>query len=137
MRRLFVDTAGWMAMADAKDPIHLASLQVRDAWLEDAGILVTSNYVVDETLTLIRMRLGMDAAEQWWEMVAQSSRCKLEWISPDLADKAIHWFFKWKDQPFSYTDCTSFVVMKSLGIDYALTADRHFITAGFTIFPNS
>lgn len=135
MKKLFVDTAGWMAMADAKDPSHMASQLARDRWLEVAGILVTTNYVIDETLTLIRMRLGMDSAAKWWEMVAQSPRCQVEWITPDRAENATRWFFKWQDQSFSFTDCTSFAVMVELGLVKALTADRHFITAGFDILP--
>lgn len=135
MNRLFVDTAGWMAMADAKDPIHLSALQIRDRWLEEDGILVMSNYVVDETLTLIRMRLGMAAVQQWWAMVSQSARCKIEWITPDRAERAIRWFFQWQDQSFSFTDCTSFALLTELGIQKVLTADGHFITAGFEILP--
>jgi len=135
MKRLFVDTAGWMAMADGKDPLHTSSLAARDQWLEQGGLLSISNYVVDETLTLIRIRLGMNAAERWWEVVSQSPRCRTEWITPDRKEKAIRWFFKWQDQSFSFTDCTSFVVMRELGIEKVLTADRHFITAGFEILP--
>ena len=135
MKRLFVDTAGWMSMADAKDPLHLACLRTRDHWLEEGGILILSNYVIDETLTLIRMRLGLGAAERWWELVGQSPRCKTEWINPDRMEKAIKWFFKWQDQTFSFTDCTSFVIMTEFGIEKVLTADRHFITAGFEILP--
>jgi predicted nucleic acid-binding protein len=60
MKRLFVDTAGWMAMADSKDPMHTPFRTARDQWLEAGGILVVSNYVIDETLTLIRMRLSLD-----------------------------------------------------------------------------
>ena len=135
MKRLFVDTAGWMAMADAKDPLHSSSMRARDRWLEEGGILILSNYVLDETLTLIRMRLGIGFAEQWWDLISQSPRCKTEWITPDRAEKAVRWFFKWRDQLFSFTDCTSFVIMTELGIEMALTADHHFITAGFQIFP--
>ena len=136
MKQLFVDTAGWMAMADSRDPLHTSSLRVRDKWLEEDGILTVSNYILDETLTLIRMRLGMGAAEQWWELVSQSPRCKTEWITPSRAEKAIRWFFKWQDQTFSFTDCTSFVIMTELGKEKALTADHHFITAGFEILPS-
>lgn len=136
MKRLFVDTAGWMAMADAKDPMHTSFRTARDQWLEAGGMLVISNYVVDETLTLIRMRLGLDAAERWWEQVSESPRCRTEWVTPDRAERAVHWFFRWQDQAFSFTDCTSFVLMKELRIEKALTADHHFLTAGFEIFPS-
>ena len=136
MKRLFVDTAGWMAMADARDPLHPSSLRARDRWLEEGGVLTLSNYVVDETLTLIRMRLGIGAAEKWWDLVSQSRRCRTEWISPDREGKAVRWFFKWRDQSFSFTDCTCFVIMTELGIEKALTADHHFITAGFEILPS-
>ena len=131
MKRLFVDTAGWMAMADGSDPLHIASMTARDDWLKNGGILCSSNYVVDETLTLVRMRLGMGAARKWWMMISQSPRCKIEWITPEREEKAVDWFFRWRDQSFSFTDCTSFVVMKELAISEVLTADRHFITAGF------
>jgi uncharacterized protein len=134
-KRLFVDTAGWMAMADAKDPLHSRSIYARDRWLEKDGIPATSNYILDETLTLIRMRIGIDAAEKWWAMVSESPRCIVEWIGPEETEKAVRWFFGWKDQSFSFTDCTSFVLMRKLGIEKALTGDRHFMIAGFQILP--
>ena len=64
MRNLFVDTGGWMALADESDPLHMDCTRARDTWLEQGGTLVTSDYVVDETLTLIRMRISIDAAER-------------------------------------------------------------------------
>jgi predicted nucleic acid-binding protein len=133
--RLFVDTAGWMAMADSKDPLHLKSIDTRDHWLEKDGILTTSNYILDETLTLIRMRIGIEAAAKWWTMVSKSPRCTVEWIGPEEQEKAIQWFFGWKDQSFSFTDRTSFVLMQKLGIEKALTGDRHFMIAGFQTLP--
>ena len=122
-------------MADAGDPLHIKSVGLRDNWLEKGGVLVTSNYILDESLTLIRMRLGIEAAEKWWMMVSESPRCNVEWITPERNEKAVRWFFTWKDQSFSFTDCTSFTVMRELGIEDVLTGDRHFATAGFSIHP--
>jgi len=135
MNLLFVDTAGWMSMADKSDHRHLDSIRIRDEWLGQGGILITTNYIVDETLTLIRIRLGVEAAEKWWEQVSDSSRLQVEWISAEIAEKALGWFFRWRDQSFSFTDCTSFVVMRELRLKRALTGDKHFIAAGFEILP--
>src|SRR5881396_4089497 len=55
--------------------------------------------------------------------------------SPTRAEKARSWFFRWKDKDFSFTDCTSFVVMRELGQRRALTTDHHFAQAGFEMVP--
>jgi predicted nucleic acid-binding protein len=88
-----------MSLADESDPLHIGSMKIRDRWLEQGGILVTSDYVVDETLTLIRMRISINAAERWWGQVSESPRVKWEWINTERAEKARAWFFKWKDKP--------------------------------------
>ena len=50
-------------MADAADPMHAASRGSRDAWLRSGGNLISTDYVIDETLTLIRMRLGLRVSQ--------------------------------------------------------------------------
>jgi hypothetical protein len=135
MRPLFVDTAGWVACADEADPAHRQAIGARDGWLEAGGVLVTTDYVVDETLTLVRMRLGLDAAEIWWQQVEGSQRLRWEFISLARADKARGLFFRYRDKDFSFTDCTSFVVMRELQLQEALTTDRHFMQAGFRVNP--
>ena len=134
-RRLFVDTAGWMSMADGNDRLHVECINVRDQWLKKGNLLLTTNYVIDETLTLIRKRIGLEGAERWWAQVSESPRLKVEWIDFERADKALRWFFKWRDKSFSFTDCTSFVVMRELRLKKALTGDKHFIEAGFEVLP--
>jgi hypothetical protein len=98
-------------------------------------MLVTSDFVMDETLTLFRIRLGLDAAERWWELVSSSSRVTWEWIDPSRAEAARAWFFRWRDKEFSFTDCTSFVIMKERRLKSALTSDKHFAMAGFELLP--
>jgi len=136
MRGLFVDTAGWIACANAADPAHKRTVASRDGWLHDGGVLVTTDYVVDETLTLLRVRYGVGVAEAWWRQVDSSSRLRREYIGLDRADKARDLFFRYTDKEFSFTDCTSFVVMRELKLREALTTDRRFQQAGFLTLPH-
>jgi predicted nucleic acid-binding protein len=59
-----MDTSGWAAGADAADSAHDRCCEVRDSALEAGRTPVTTDSVVDETLTLLRIRLGLDAAER-------------------------------------------------------------------------
>jgi uncharacterized protein len=98
---------------------------------------VTTDYVMDETLTLIRVRLSLMAAEAWWAQLEGSSRLRWEWIGVARAEKARGLFFRHRDKSYSFTDCTSFVVMKELKLKQALTIDRHFRQMGFDVLPSA
>jgi predicted nucleic acid-binding protein len=135
MKPLFVDTAGWMACADAGDPKHLEARSARDHWLEQGYLLLTTDYVIDETLTLLRFRLGIDAAEEWWHTLSTSRRVRHELIDGDRAERARAIFFRYRDKDFSFTDCTSFALMRELRLRAALTTDRHFRKVGFEVVP--
>ena len=137
MRAVFVDTAGWVACADAADPAHARSREARDAALEAGHTLVTTDFVVDETLTLIRFRLGLPAADAWWQQVDRSARLRWERIDASRFEKARHVFFQYRDKDFSFTDCTSFVIMRELRLTHALTTDRHFRQMGFQLLPGA
>jgi len=135
MKGLFVDTAGWMAVINAGDPAHERAAAARDRWLEEGGLLVTTDYVADETLTLLRVRHGLSTAEAWWRQVDGSTHVRWEAINLARADKARGIFFRYADKAFSFTDCTSFVVMRELKLRDALTTDRYFAQAGFVTLP--
>lgn len=137
MTALFVDTAGWMACADASDPAHRRACAARDAALEDRVALVTTDFVVDETLTLLRLRIGLAAAEAWWTQVDGSARLRWERITVERFERARGLFFKYRDKDFSFTDCTSFAVMQELRLKRALTTDRHFRQMGFQVVPGA
>ena len=137
MKALFVDTEGWMACADGADPAHVQSYAARDAALEAGQTLVTTDFVVDEALTLIRLRLGLDAAEAWWQQVDGSPRLRWERIDSARFERARHLFFQYRDKDFSFTDCSSFVVMREIRLTHAITTDGHFRQMGFQILPRS
>jgi predicted nucleic acid-binding protein len=136
MKGLFVDTAGWVACADAAEPAHSKAVAAMDTWLQEGGVLITTDYVADETLTLLRVRFGLGTAEAWWQQVDGSPRLRWEYIGLARADKARGVFFRHRDKEYSFTDCTSFVVMRELKLREALTTDHHFTQAGFVTLPN-
>jgi predicted nucleic acid-binding protein len=103
--------------------------------LEAGQALVTTDFVVDETLTLVRMRLGVAAAGVWWRQIDGSSRLRWERISVERFDRARALFFRRRDKAYSFTHCTSFVVMQELKLKEALTTDRPFRQMGLTVVP--
>ena len=135
MKLLFVDTAGWVAMADGAEPLGASTRAARDGWLADGGRLLTTDYIVAETLTVLRARLGLAAAEAWWTQIAASQRLRWEMVDPSRADKARAIFFRFRDKAFSFVDCTSFVVMREVRVAEALTLDDHFRQMGFRVLP--
>jgi predicted nucleic acid-binding protein len=93
-----------MACADEADPAHHRALPSRDAALESGTVLVITDYIIDEALTLIRVRLTLAAAEAWWAQLEGSSRLRWEWIGMARAEKACDIFFRHRDKSYSFTD---------------------------------
>ena len=135
MRQMFVDTAAWVAAADSRDTAGSAVREARDQWLLSEGVLTTTDYVIDETLTTIRFRLGLDAAEAWWLQIDGSARLRIESINEPRRERARTLFFRYRDKDFSFTDCCSFAVMRELRIRRALTLDHHFRQMRFEVVP--
>jgi predicted nucleic acid-binding protein len=135
MKPIFVDTSGWMACADVSDAAHLQVRTARDAALRDGRLLLTTDFVADETLTLIRLRLGLDAARAWLRQVEDSPRLRWERIDEKRFERSRELFFRFHDKEYSFTDCTSFALMRELKLTDALATDRHFRQAGFQSLP--
>lgn len=135
MKAMFVDTGAWMACADGADPAHTSCGRARDGALEDGAMLVTTDFVIDETLTLIRFRLGLSAANAWWQQIDGSARLRWERIEADRFERARHLFFQYRDKDLSFTDCTSIAVMRELKLTTVMTTDRHFQQVGFDVLP--
>lgn len=97
----------------------------------------TSNFVLDETITLLARRTTYKfAAERARKLLASTSLIVLR---PDQGDEesALNIFKKHADQGVSFTDCTSVVLMKRQNTKCAFSFDRHFLIAGFEVEPQS
>ena len=74
--------------------------------------LVTTDYVLDETATLLLARGRGHLAEPLFESIAASKACQMEWVDPDRFHASRQMFLKHLDQGWSFTDCVSFHVMR-------------------------
>ncbi len=135
MSAVFVDTGGWMACGDRADPAHARCATARDRALEAGRTLITTDFVVDETLTLMRFRLGVRAANAWWQQIDGSRRLRWERVDSERFERARHLFFQYGDKDLSFTDCTSIAVMRELKLTTVITTDRHFQQVGFDVLP--
>lgn len=97
---------------------------------------MTSTYVLDEVFTLVRMRWGHAPAVAIGEKLWQSRWCHVVDVVEQTRLAAWQIFVRYDDQAFSFTDCTSFALMRELGLTEAFTFDRRdFIVAGLTPLP--
>lgn len=132
MKRVFVDTSGWYAYARKDDPAHEGASAALEKW---EGRLVTTDYIFDETVTLARARLGPASAVKIGETLLDSGVVELVTLLPEDFEEAWDLFKKGKDKAWSFTDCTSFAVMRRLRLHAAIATDRHFRQAGFDALP--
>lgn len=136
-RSVFVDTSAWYALIDRRDTAHAPTSGLVSRLVADGVRLVSTDYVLDESYTLARARSGSEAAFALVDMIEATSALDLEWIGSERFDRAVALFRKYGDQAFSFTDCTSFAVMRERGLTDVITRDQHFRIAGFNLLPKS
>ena len=123
MPYIFVDTSAWYALLDKSDANHNAAVKFKDALVHP---LVTSNYIVDEVITLSRNRLGHNVAVEIGEKLWNESIATLIHVTTQDEKKAWEIFVTYHDKNFSFTDCTSFALMERIGMTEAFAFDEHF-----------
>ncbi|MEM7481050.1 MAG: PIN domain-containing protein [Acidobacteriota bacterium] len=132
MQRLFVDTSVWFAYVNRRDPDHASVCELIRSF---EGRLMTSNYVFDETVTLCRMRLGHPIGQRVGTVLRDPS--SVEQIRLTVADEMAAWilFKERSDKHYSFTDCTSFVLLRRLRLVRVAALDADFRREGFTLLP--
>jgi len=130
---IFVDTSALVARYLSGDTWYQRAAPIWDQ-LEDQRVpLVISSLVMEETCTMVGRRAGHRFAANKMRLLYASKRVTI--LRPEEEDerKALYLFEKYGDQRVSFTDCTSFVLMRRHRIPKAFTFDRHFRIAGFDV----
>ncbi len=133
----FADTGGWFALFVPGDINHAAALawfaQQRQPPLTTGYVI---DYVIDETLTLLRARGQAEVALNLGQQFFDGALATVYYLTEDDIQQSWQVFRRYADKYWSFTDCTSKFVMEKLGITEAFAFDQHFRQFGtVTVVP--
>ena len=139
---LFIDTWGWLTLYDRQESAHQQTVKFYQDFWHQKGNIYTTDYVLDETFTLLFKRLNNYQANQAMQTLLKSfenQKFHQIFINEKRFAKTCLLRSKYIDKPrISFTDLSSMVVMKEYGITFILTGDDHFnqVGMGFIQVPN-
>lgn len=124
---IFLDTSAFYALVDEHDINYRRANELFEQILEER--LLTHNYVITESISLIQRRLGLALAASF-EMTTRNF--EVVWVSQEIHREAVT---RWANgrRTLSFVDTVSFVVMKRYEIDTAFAFDSDFVAAGFNV----
>ncbi|HBK60437.1 MAG TPA: hypothetical protein DDZ84_06535 [Firmicutes bacterium] len=134
--KVFVDTSAWIALLALKDAHHIHAEGAFAGLLAGNALVVTSNYIVDETVTWLRMRAGYEVAVSFREIIYQSQECSrlhLAWITEPIERKAWELFTRHPGLKLSLTDCTTAVLAAQLKL-HIWSYDSDFAAIGCSVW---
>ncbi len=131
VKRVFLDTNGWLALLNASDALHRAADAVWKELGKRAYSVVLTDWVVAETGNGLARSPDRNRFGQAVRRLTLSSRVRVIYVSEPLLQHALALYEARLDKTWGLVDCASFVVMEEEGIDEAFSNDRHFQQAGF------
>jgi len=129
--KIFIDTSGFYALMVKNDEKHSLACGIVEEAKTGKYSFLSSDYVIDETVTLLKARRFAHAVPNFLEIIETSNVCTVEWTNSGRFKIASTFCTKHLDKDYSFTDCLIITLMKELGLKRILTKDAHFKTAGF------
>jgi len=131
---IFVDTWGWLALGHRRDAHHHKVKECFESRQQRREMIHTSDYVLDELITLLFRRERAAEAEEFIDgLFAEQVAGKLQIhrVTPERFMLALEMRRRLRDKPLiSFTDLSSVVIMNELGIKEVLRQDEHFVHVG-------
>lgn len=130
---LFIDTSAFLAVLNANDRFHQPARAAWNEILSSDTVLFTSNYILLETTTLLQHRFGIEAVRLFESDIRPI--LELGWVEETIHQQAMSALLVANRRELSLVDCTSFELMRQLGLDIVFTFDPHFGEQGFKLLP--
>ena len=129
--KIYVDTSAFYALLDRSDKYHKQASTLWPTLLDEDVTLITSNYVVSETVALLQNRIGFEAANLWYRDIL--GVLEIWWVDEDTHQRAYELWLNLGRMRFSLVDCVSFVTMHHHQIEKAFCFKPHFTDHGFDL----
>lgn len=139
--KVIIDTWGWLSIWDKKEKRNEEVSKYYENALTENAAIYTTDYILDETITLLFRRLPYEKADEFISIIQEAKEKRvlyIEKIHDERFEASISLRKKYKDKPaISFTDLSTMVVMKEIGIKQIITSDKHFLKVGmgFEIIP--
>ena len=132
----FVDTSALLAVMNQADAVHGDARKTWEMLTSGRATLVTTNYVLLETISILQHRVGVAAVRTFHDDIVPV--LTIEWISSDRHDAAMTALLAADRRRFSLVDSVSIDTMRRRGLRYAFAFDKHFDEQGFaTLMPTT
>jgi predicted nucleic acid-binding protein len=129
--KIFVDTSAFYALLDRSDQYHKEASALWLALLDNNVTLITSNYVVSETVKLLQNRIGFEAASLWCRDIL--GILDVWWVDADTHQRAYELWLNLGRMRLSLIDCVSFVTMHHHQIEKTFCFKPYFADHGFDL----
>ncbi len=129
MTPVFADASYYVALLSPRDQHHQDAIRVGSVARQP---VIVTQFVLIEVANALAGSESRDQAMELWQRLAADATVTIVPASDALVMRGAELYKRRPDKAWSLTDCISFVVMQDVGISEALTADHHFVQAGFT-----
>ena len=131
--RVFVDTSAFLAVLNPDDLNHARATAMWENLLGREDQLIVTNYVLLETTALAQRRHGIPFVQNF--QLAAAPVLSIHWVDASIHTLGVAALLAANRRQLSLVDCTSFQVMRQLGVDTVFAFDEHFAEQQFTCIP--
>jgi len=136
LRSVFVNTSGWLALYNPNDPNHEVATDLWEDLREQPVRLVTTDYVLDQTFTALKVFGSLQTAQAFNELVKNSMLIRLFMVDSVIFDRAWYVFVEDEQSHWTFTDCVNYAVVQYLGVSEVFTFDPGFSAPGMVTIPS-
>lgn len=132
-KKIYVDTSAFYALIDRSAHHHDTAKSLLPSLLEDRITLLTSSYVVSETIVQLQENIGFAAARLWYSDIL--GMVEVLWVDRMVHQRALDLWQNLGMIHGNLSDCISFVFMQEHRIETVFCFKRFYATQGFHVLP--